>query len=140
MLAIQKRSAQGKSSRGGSEARCWQAGNSYLRSGGSRESKALQGARSYSKQERKESRRVPAGGGESKVTRNGSKDRKFPISLITESLLWGFGNISKRERSGSRVHKPRTLPGCQSMPFRKKLMVITRQNQGSTVWKEAVLG
>lgn len=62
------------------------------------------------------------------------------ISLITESLLWGFGNISKRERSGSRVHKPRTLPGCQSMPFRKKLMVITRQNQGSTVWKEAVLG
>lgn len=26
------------------------------------------------------------------------------------------------------------------MPFRKELMVITRQNQGSTVWKEAVLG
>lgn len=60
------------------------------------------------------------------------------IFLIAES--WGFGNISKRERSGSRVHKPRTIPGCQSMPFRKELMVITRQNQGSTVWKEAVLG
>lgn len=47
-------------------------------SGSSRESKVLQGARSYSKQERKESRRAPAGGGESKVTRNCSKDRKFP--------------------------------------------------------------
>lgn len=90
MLAIQKRSAQGKSSRGGSEARCWQAGNSYLRSGGSRESKALQGARSYSKQERKESRRVPAGGGESKVTRNGSKDRKFPHIPHNRIFALGF--------------------------------------------------